>query len=425
MSVRKLRNGKWQAIINDKEVFGDERPSKCFDREKEAKDWVSSHTNEWKFRKGMADKRNATIRQLAEAYERHLDDRVEMGDLEASTRRLLMIGVRNDIVPRLGDMKCADLVTDMAQAIVRGCNGHNGKAYNIMRSLFDMVGLAVRKGYIDRSPFERDPVIMPPVCRRADDEIPSGDELHRLLQVVENPHPGLTEIEALYDNAFVRLGMHQGLRHGEVAALRRPEACGSEGPDVDLDNNVIRILYSFCNVTQKLKEPKSENGKRTIGMTIPVRNLLQRIIELPANGSTGLIFVTARGCDWYQTIGYRWHYVMSRAGLMVPNSRGRPNPKFDFHSMRHVLGSHLLKMGTPIPKCARLLGHTIQTFIKAYAREIDQHDHAWDELNEVARWLDEGATALLTSPEVPRPPLLLDAPDAKKMQRRPGKWRKS
>jgi integrase len=318
----------------------------------------------------------------------------------------------------------------MVQAFIRECkdaNGRkrNGRAYNTMRSLFDMIGVGKCKGYFDESPFERDPLIMPPVCKRGDEEIPSAEQLHRLLEVVQNPHPGVSEIEALYDEAFVRLGMHQGLRRGEVCALKRPEACNGKDPEIDFAKNVIHVRNSFCNVTKRVKDPKSEAGKRTIGMTLPVRNVMHRILELPANGTSGLIFVTANGCPWYATLGFRWHYVMSRAGLFVPNAIGRPNPEFDFHSLRHVLGSYLLSKGVPIPKCARLLGHTIQTFIKTYAREIDDLDHALEELDQVAQWLDEGATALLASPEVPtHRPLLLDA-SATKTQRRAGKWRKS
>jgi integrase len=428
MSVRKLRNGKWQAIINDKEVFGDERPSKCFDTQREAKDWVTAHTDEWKYRKGMADKRNATVGQLAEAYKCHLDDRVDAGDIEASTRRLLWLGVRVHILPRWGHVKCENLGTDMVQAFVRECGKHNGRALNTVRSLFDMVGVGVRKGYFDRSPFERDPLILPPRNRRADEEMPSAGELHRLLEIVQSPLLGLPEIDALYDEAFVRLGMHQGLRHGEVCGLLRPEACREPEPDIDFANNVIHVRRSFCNVTKKLKSTKSENGIRTIGMTEPVREIMEEITALPANGSSGLLFVSPRGAPYYQKLGYRWAHLMMRAGLLVPDEKGSMVPKFVFHSLRHVLGSYLLAKGVPIPKCARLLGHSIMTFTKTYMREIEDRDHALEELDEVARWIGDGATALLSSPEsaLPLRPsrLLLDA-NANKTQRRPGKWWKS
>jgi hypothetical protein len=144
--VRKLKNGKWQAIINNKEVFGDKRPSKCFDREREAKDWIAAETEAWKARKGMADVHNATVGQLSEAYKQHLDDRVAIGDLTPATRRLLMLGVRVHILPRWGHVKCADLKTDMVQTFVRECGKHNGRALNTIRSLFDMVGVGIRKG---------------------------------------------------------------------------------------------------------------------------------------------------------------------------------------------------------------------------------------------------------------------------------------
>jgi integrase len=312
----------------------------------------------------------------------------------------------------------------MVQTFVRECGKHNGRALNTMRSLFDMVGVGIRKGYFDRSPFERDPIILPAKNRRADEEMPSAEELHRLLEVVQSPLRGLPGIDALYDEAFVRLGMHQGLRRGEVCGLLRPEACNGR-PDVDFADNVIHVRRSFCNVSKKLKCTKSANGVRTIGMTAPVREIMQEIVALPAIGSSGMLFVSPRGAPYYQKLGYRWEHLMMRAGLLVPDDEGSMVPKFVFHSLRHMLGSYLLAKGVSIPKCARLLGHSVMTFLKTYAREIEDRDHAVAELEEVARWIGDGATALLSSPDSPRPPPLLLDGSANKTQRRPGKWRKS
>jgi hypothetical protein len=88
--------------------------------------------------------------------------------------------------------------------------------------------------------------------------------------------------------------MHQGLRRGEVCGLLRPEACKARGigPDIDFAENVIHVRRSFCHVTNRLKGPKSDNGIRTIGMTGPVRDIMQEIVALSANGSSGLLFVS-------------------------------------------------------------------------------------------------------------------------------------
>jgi hypothetical protein len=93
----------------------------------------------------------------------------------------------------------------MVQAFVRECGDRNGRALNTIRSLFDMVAVGIRKGYFDRSPFERDPLILPPRNRRADEEMPTAEELHKVLDVVENRVVGLPEIVALYDEGFVGL----------------------------------------------------------------------------------------------------------------------------------------------------------------------------------------------------------------------------
>jgi integrase len=367
--------GSWYCQIENKEVYGNKRgPAKSgFAKKSAAKEWEEQTIAEAKERKGMADKRGATIGKLAEAYKHHLDDRVEAGTLKASTRRLLLIGVKNEIVPRYGHKKCDEFCTDMAQAMIRDYKGHDGKCHNTMRSLRGMIAHGVRKGYLISNPFEHDKPEMPPVCRRGDDEMPTADELIQLRQIVQQARkPAQDEREWLQDQAFFFLGLHHGLRRGEVTALRRPEVCGREGVDVDLKNGVLNIRYSFCNVTSKLKETKSERGERKIEMTTSMWEMMDRLLHMPAANGCGFAFTSRRGADYYGQLGYRWAALMTKAALMIEKDNGNLLPRFDFHSLRHVLGSILLAQHKPITFCARVLGHTPMTFLKAYAREIAQ-----------------------------------------------------
>jgi hypothetical protein len=272
--------GSWQGVVENKELFGKARPTKSgFATKREAEKWEDEYIAQAKERKGVADKRGATIERLAEAYKKELDDRVDAGSLKPSTRRLMLIGVRNEIVPRYGPMKCDDFCTDMAQAMIRDFKGHDGKCHNTLRSLRGMIALGVRKGYLIHHPFEHDRPHMPPVCRRGDDEMPTADELIRLREIVLQPRkPAQDEREWLQDQGFFFLGLCHGLRRGEVTALRRPEVCGAEGPAIDLKNGVINVQYSWCNVTNKLKEPKSERGTRSIEMTNSMWEIMDRLL---------------------------------------------------------------------------------------------------------------------------------------------------
>ena len=178
--------GSWYCQIENKKVYGNKRgPAKSgFVKKSDAKLWEEETIAAAKERKGIADKRGATMGRLAGAYKKELDDRVDAGTLEASTRRLLLIGVKNEIVPRYGHKKCDEFCTDMAQAMIRDFKGHDGKCHNTMRSLRGMLAFGVRKGYLIHHPFEHDKPHMPPVCRRGDDEIPSAPELIRLREIV-------------------------------------------------------------------------------------------------------------------------------------------------------------------------------------------------------------------------------------------------
>jgi hypothetical protein len=376
MATRKMKDGRWFCQIENKEVYGGNGrgPSKSgFATKAKAKEWEELTLATDKKRKGMADKRDATMGDLAEAYKDYLDDRVAAGTLQRGTRRLMLIGVRLDIVPRFGHVKCDDFSTSMAQAMIRDFAGHNGKCQNTMRSLYGMIGEGVRQGYFASHPFEPNnhPIKPTAPCRRGDDEIPTAEELIRLKEIVTQPMKAFQdEREWLQDQAFFFLGLHHGLRHGEVVALRRAEVCGAEGGDVDLRRGVLHIRKNWCNVGSELKKPKSAPGIRSLEMTNSMWSLMERLINLPPGNKLGLIFTSRRGGDYYGQLNARWLALMTKAGYLIENEHGKLEAKFKFHSLRHVLGSVLLAQGKPIPFCARVLGHKQETFIKTYSREL-------------------------------------------------------
>jgi hypothetical protein len=298
----------------------------------------------------------------------------------------MLVGVRLDIIPRFGPVKCDDFCTSMAQAMIRELGGHNGKCQNTMRSLNGMIAEGVRKGYFVSHPFAHDRPIRPTACcRRGDDEIPTAEELIRLREIVTQPmKPFQDEREWVQDQAFFFLGLHHGLRHGEVAGLRRAEICGAEGGDVDLSKGVLHIRKNWCNVASELKKPKSKAGVRSLEMTDSMWELMDRLLHMPPGNKLGLAFSSRRGGDYYSQLNARWLELMTKAAFLVENDKGNLEAKFKFHSLRHVLGSVLLAQGKTIPFCARVLGHTQETFIKAYSRELAAQEGSTREALQLA-----------------------------------------
>jgi integrase len=374
MAVRKMKDGRWFCQIENKEVYGGNGrgPSKSgFETKGKAKEWEETTVAAAKERKGMADKAGATMAKLVEAYKVDLDDQVAVKKLKRSTRKLRLLGLRNDIIPRFGAIKCDDFCADMAQAMVRDLERLQGRCGNSMALLHNLISFGLRKRYFIRHPFNGDRVHIPDECRRGDEQIPSPEELIQLKQIVRQPwKPAQDEREWLQDQAFFFLGLHHGLRRGEVCGLRRPEICGAEGADVDLKKGLIRIQFSLNEGV--LGEPKSPASKRTLEMTDSMWDLMDRLLYLPCDNRLGLAFSGQNGGDYYVPLYRRWRALMTIA--VERQDDGRVLPKFDFHSLRHVLGSVLLEQGNTILFCARVLGHKPETFIKAYAREIAKYE---------------------------------------------------
>jgi hypothetical protein len=124
-------------------------------------------------------------------------------------------------------------------------------------------------------------------------------------------------------------------------------------------------------------------------MTDKMWELMDRLLHMQSP-ETGLVFMSRRGADYYGQLGYRWHYLMTRAGFMLMKDSGHLLPRFDFHSLRHVLGSVLLAQGRPMTFCARVLGHTKETFVKAYARELANQEGSTREALQLAAQVYDG-----------------------------------
>ncbi|MEV0400608.1 tyrosine-type recombinase/integrase [Actinoallomurus sp. NPDC050550] len=169
----------------------------------------------------------------------------------------------------------------------------------------------------------------------------TADEARAFLSAARN--------EPLYP-AFVLLLVY-GLRRGEVLGLG--------WDDVDLDDDVIRVLWQLQRVDGKLTrtEVKTEAGKRDLPLLPIIRD---GFIELAERQ----LFARRRaGADWQETglvfTTKTWRPVEPRnlARAFERNTAKAGLRRIRLHDLRHTTASLLKRLGVPPSDAKEILGH--------------------------------------------------------------------
>jgi integrase len=139
-------------------------------------------------------------------------------------------------------------------------------------------------------------------------------------------------------HALILLGLHAGLRRGEILGL--------EWPDVSVERRQITVRRNV--ISRILDTPKSGHG-RVIDLSAELTAALQR--HRDASPKTGRVFLQDSGRPALAKHLYRWtEAAMARAG--IPKKKG-----VKLHVMRHSACSALAAMGAPMIAIQSLAGH--------------------------------------------------------------------
>jgi integrase len=175
-------------------------------------------------------------------------------------------------------------------------------------------------------------------------------------------------LEALYV-----LAVTTGMRQGE---LLRP---GWE--DVDLEARTVRVrrTLTLARGGPRLTEPKTRGSRRSISLTTPAAEALERHREHQdsegaARGdewnSQALVFCTRRGTPLRRDTLHDkyWKPLLRRAGL----------PDIRFHDLRHTCATLLLTKGVHPKIVSDMLGHS------SIANTLDTYSHVIPGLGDSA-----------------------------------------
>ena len=177
--------------------------------------------------------------------------------------------------------------------------------------------------------------------------------------------------------------VYTGMRRGELLALR--------WEDVDFENHVIHVrqAVSFLGNQPKVKEPKTEAGKRDIALLDVLETVLK---EIPVQSQKGYVFgdkkpMTAhqftRGwTEWCASVGLAEKHEESHdASNKHRYTKVTWKPLVTPHQFRHLYATLLYNAQVPDLDAQRAMGHSdILVTRRIYQHLADQDHH--DEVSE-------------------------------------------
>ncbi|MEL7566408.1 MAG: site-specific integrase [Dehalobacterium sp.] len=300
-------------------------------------------------------------------------------NLSPSTFRRYKGIIDYKLIPSLGSIKLKDIkpfhIQEFITKELSGGRKDNkksvGKALDPAtvsyecRVLHKALQQAVEWEIISRNPADS---IQLPRVQREEVNIISESEVTKLLE----------NIKALYIYVPVYLAIYTGMRLGEVLGLR--------WQDVDLENKIIKVNRSNCQVKvgePLFKEPKTRKSKRTIDISDSVTCLLRqnkaeqekwKLDAKEAWQDYDLVCCHKDGIPINPpNLSSYFKDVAKRLGLNVT-----------FHGLRHTHASLLIKAQVPLKVISERLGHS------TFAVTMDIYSHVLPGMQtEAANKLEE------------------------------------
>jgi integrase len=280
--------------------------------------------------------------------------------LRPSTVKSYESYIRLHIVPKLGHIPLGELTVQDVQRFLNACSrdgrvkrakpkqdgsdeiapGLSPRSVQYIRAILRAaLAQAESWGYVERNVAK---LATPPRQRPKAVEALSANQAQKLISATREDRLGALFAAAIYT----------GMRQGELLGLR--------WPDVEVEAGTLRVRQAVQKIDDKWQfvEPKSANGKRTVPLCEPVREVLklqkERVRAMRAHADTaweewGLVFPSAIGTPLDSSnVTHHLQRCLEEAGL----------PRVSFHALRHTCGSLLHQEGVPARTIMEILGHS-------------------------------------------------------------------
>ncbi len=231
-----------------------------------------------------------------------------------------------------GPRKLTDLTSWDAERfkLQRAKKKQPGTVNRDLGNLKNMMTMAVKWGYLSRSPFAG---VRPLPVLKKPERILAAKEEAKLLDACK-------KVRGWYLEATVLLAIHTGMRKGELLSLTWSQ--------VDFAARTIRILNG-----------KSRNAERRIPMNDTVFQVLS---DLYASRSDELIFPSSRN-PGHRVRDHKKGFAKALKEAGIQHLR--------FHDLRHTFATRLVRAGVDLITLQHLLGHSNIGMTARYAHCLE------------------------------------------------------
>jgi integrase len=148
-------------------------------------------------------------------------------------------------------------------------------------------------------------------------------------------------------HAFVMVGLHTGMRHAEILAIRRE--------DLDFGKRVVWV-------------PQAKAGAREQPITRELAEYLERRMDMLPPGCEWMFPSPGSATGHVHTIRKAFRRSAERAGL--------DPDQITPHTLRHTAVTHLVQAGVDLPTVQRISGHKTLSMVARYAHQSGSHIEA-------------------------------------------------
>lgn len=177
------------------------------------------------------------------------------------------------------------------------------------------------------------------------------EDNQRIVYLADDQCMALLEAAASDHNenvhAFVMVGLHTGMRHAEILAIRRE--------DIDKGKRVIWV-------------PQAKAGAREQPITRELAEYLAKRMDMLPPGCEWLFPSPGSATGHVHTIRKAFRRSAARAGL--------DPDQITPHTLRHTAVTHLVQAGVDLPTVQRISGHKTLSMVARYAHQSGSHIEA-------------------------------------------------
>ncbi len=295
-----------------------------------------------------------TVKEVAEAWLKHIERLVDIGELRERTLESYKTGVYIHLVPSLGTRRIKSITTDDLVEWHRQQRGAGASDWSIRArwtAVRGVLSYAARHNIIQASPADK---LLPrerPGAGEPRQRFLSREEMDSMLEGAEE------------SRAIVATALFTGLRAMEVLGL--------VWGDVDFATGEVHVRYQLSRKGERVPL-KTKAAKRDIVLMPALGKLLRRWrLSQPFSGDDDFIFQCSaprRPMNYKQLLE---HFHDAREAARLND--------VTFHALRHTFASILIAQERDVQFVSRQLGHTkTSTTWDTYVHLFEARRHAQD-----------------------------------------------